>query len=141
MKRTGSSDAAETTFCPGGSVKSPRVESAPSEFGRGITLAGLKYLAAQAGERTVRDMWRYVWAHETVADGWTIELFFGDSPDINNFSHQTYTNTATGKQITLRRTAIGWSKEGLETLPPCKSILDTRSDLDQLGSSRPERRR
>ena len=38
-------------------------------------------------------------AHETVADD-TIELFFGDS-DINNFSHQ-HTNTATGKQITLR---------------------------------------
>ena len=101
MKRGGSSGDARHGD---GGGKSARVRADDPQTGisldRGISLGGLKHLATGSGDRSVRDMWRTVWIHQTVAEGWTVEAFF-DEHDV--FTHQVYTNLETKHQITMQR--------------------------------------
>jgi hypothetical protein len=73
----------------------------------------------------VRDMWRTVWIHQTVAEGWTVEAFF-DEHDV--FTHQVYTNLETKHQITMQRKDNGVFQNS-DAIPPCKRLLDARPDL------------
>ena len=95
-------------------------------FGKnhGISLEGLRYLAATSGKRSCREQWREVWAHDTAAPGWTLELFFDDGIWVK----QTYSNKVTGETVTRTPTNLV-CPEG------CRTVISARPDLEQyLGS-------
>ena len=94
-----------------------------TDFSRGISLHGLKQLAIGAGQRSVREMWREVWIHQTVAEGWTVAPFHDDQ---GVFTHQTYLNSETNEQVTTQRKVSGvFENEG--ELPECKTLMDARA--------------
>ena len=62
-------------------------------------------------------MWRTVWIHQTVAEGWTVEAFF-DEHDV--FTHQVYTNLETKHQITMQRKDNGVFQNS-DAIPPLQT--------------------
>lgn len=98
-------------------------ETSPSFWNRGVTVRGLRSLAEGSEGRSVREMWRNVWIHETVAAGWTVTANYDSD---GTWLSQGYRNIDTGETLAKDSGDMlsrGAAPEG------CLSLLQARTDL------------
>ena len=91
----------------------------PSFGDRGVTVRGLRALVAGSGGRSVHEMWRDVWIHETVAAGWTVNVTYESD---GTWASQVYRHIETGATLEKDSLRVG-APEG------CLSVLESRVDL------------
>ena len=105
-------------------------------FELGISLHGLRALAATAEGRSCREMWRQVWLHETVEPGWTAEPVYDAAGDggAARWLKTVYTNRASGEQMQSTR-EVPWGvaaeTDGTARGAPsgCMPVMLARADL------------
>ena len=105
-------------------------------FELGISLHGLRALAATAEGRSCREMWRQVWLHETVEPGWTAEPVYDAAGDggATRWLKTVYTNRASGEQMQSTR-GVPWGvaaeTDGTARGAPsgCMPVMVARADL------------
>ena len=103
----------------------PASSSSRSYEDGGVTVRGLRALAAGSEGRSVREMWRNVWLHETVAVGWTVSVTY-DAND--TWVSQVYHHTETGETVEKDSHSRRGAPEG------CLSVLESRADLaEEMG--------
>ena len=131
----------------GSAAKVPRTEPAdggaaggsevpPGLFDRGLSLRGLRTLAATADGRSCREMWRQVWLYETVEPGWSVQAeYTDDDREQARWIKAVYTNSVSGEQMKLGAWA-GDLKDGQDddSIPfgapaGCTSLVDARADV------------
>ena len=130
----------------GKAAKAQRTESDTSEtgsipqtiktsvFDRGLSLRGLRKLAATAAGQSIRACWRSAWLFETVAPGWTIEVQYSNNNKVTGrWEKIVYTNSATGERRQCYSPDLDASdldeSIAFGAPPGCMSLWEARADI------------